>query len=158
MTIRIHDLGRAELVEGLVQRFDAEVGLQRVRDAPGQDLAGVPVHDGDEIEEPAPHRQIGDVRAPDLIRAIHPRPPEQVGIGLMPASRPAGVGLLVDRHQRRKAHQPTYPFLVHQMTVVAQAPGHLSDAEKWRFQELFIDQPHQAEVLLRLAFGRVVKG
>ena len=28
--IRVHYLRRAELVDGLVQRFDAEVGLQRV--------------------------------------------------------------------------------------------------------------------------------
>ncbi len=47
--IRVHDLGRAELVDGLVQRFDAEVGLQRVRDPPGQDLSGVPVHDRHEV-------------------------------------------------------------------------------------------------------------
>lgn len=33
--IRVHDLGRAELVDGLVQRFNAEVGLQGVRDQPG---------------------------------------------------------------------------------------------------------------------------
>ena len=53
--IGIHDLGRAELVNGLVQRLNAEIDLQRVRDAPGQDLAGVPVHDGDQTQEPAPH-------------------------------------------------------------------------------------------------------
>ena len=44
------------------------------------------------------------------------------------------------------------------MTVVAQVPGHLRDAEERRFQNLFINQPHQAEVLLRLAVGHVVKG
>ena len=47
--IRVHDLGRAELVDGLVQCFDAEVGLQRVREPPGQNLAGVPVHDRHEV-------------------------------------------------------------------------------------------------------------
>jgi len=44
------------------------------------------------------------------------------------------------------------------MTVVAQVPGPLPDAEEWRFQELFIDQPHQADVLLGLTFGHVAKG
>lgn len=34
--ICIHDLGQAELVDGLVQRFDTEVRFQRVRDALGQ--------------------------------------------------------------------------------------------------------------------------
>lgn len=71
--ISIHDLGRAEFVDGLAQRLDAEVGLQRVRDPPREDLAGVPVHDRYQVEEPVPHGQVGDVRAPDLVRAIHPQ-------------------------------------------------------------------------------------
>ena len=41
--IRIHDLGRPELVDRLVQRLEAEVGLQRVGDAPGQNFSGEPV-------------------------------------------------------------------------------------------------------------------
>ena len=44
--IRVHDLGRAELVDRLVQRLDAELGLERVGDASGKHLAGEPVHDG----------------------------------------------------------------------------------------------------------------
>jgi len=40
--VGIHDLGRAELVDRLVQRLDAEVGLQRVRYPPSQHLAGEP--------------------------------------------------------------------------------------------------------------------
>src|SRR5690606_39538322 len=49
--VGVHDLGRAELVDRLVQGLDAEVRLQGVRYPPGQNLPGVPVHDGDEIEE-----------------------------------------------------------------------------------------------------------
>ncbi len=39
--IRIHDLGRTEPVDCFVQRFNAKVRLQRVGDAPGQNLAGI---------------------------------------------------------------------------------------------------------------------
>lgn len=42
--VGVHDLGRPELVDGLIQRFDTEVSLQGVRYPPGQNLAGVPVH------------------------------------------------------------------------------------------------------------------
>tara|TARA_Y100000815_G_scaffold174026_1_gene158354 strand:- start:2150 stop:2323 length:174 start_codon:yes stop_codon:yes gene_type:complete len=52
MTIGIHDLGRAEAVDRLVQRLNAEAGFEGVRDAPSQHLAGEPVHDGDQVEEP----------------------------------------------------------------------------------------------------------
>jgi len=76
----------------------------------------------------------------------------------VPASRPAGVGLLVDRHQPHEAHQPTYPLLVHQMALVAQVPGHLADTEERGLQELLVDLTHQAEVLIGLAFGCVVEG
>jgi hypothetical protein len=54
--VRIHDLGRAEAVDGRVQRFDAEVRLERVRDAPSQHVAGEPVHDRYQTQEP---RHIG---------------------------------------------------------------------------------------------------
>ena len=54
--IGVHDLWRAEPGDGLVQRIHAEVRLQRVRDAPGQNLAGVPVHDRHQIQKP---RRIG---------------------------------------------------------------------------------------------------
>lgn len=70
--LNVHDLGRAELVERLVQRLDAEVGFQRVRDAPGQNLPGKPVHDGDQIEEATTHGQVGDVGTPDLIEPLQP--------------------------------------------------------------------------------------
>ena len=42
--ISIHDLGRTELVDGLIQRLEAEVGLKRVGDPPGQNFPGEPVH------------------------------------------------------------------------------------------------------------------
>lgn len=43
--ICVHNLGRAEPVDRLVQRFDAKVSLKGVRHAPSQNLAGVLVHD-----------------------------------------------------------------------------------------------------------------
>jgi len=66
--IRVHDLWRAELMDRLVQRLEAELRLKRVRYPPGQNLAGEPVHalrrlkaiacrpeDGHQVEEPFAH-------------------------------------------------------------------------------------------------------
>ena len=75
----------------------------------------------------------------------------------MPLDSPAGVGLLVDRHEARQPHEPTYAFLIHQMAFVAQMPGHLPDPEEWRFQELLIDLAHEDQVQRRLALGLVVE-
>ena len=69
--------GGAELVDRLLQRLDAEVRLQRIRDAPSSHFAGEPVHDGDQIEEAFAHVQVGDVGAPDLDWPLHPCPPSR---------------------------------------------------------------------------------
>ena len=95
--IGVHDLGRAKAMDRLVQGFEAKVGLQRVGDAPGQHLAGEPVHDRDKVKEPTPHRQIGDVGAPDLIGPVNPQPAQKIGVGLVTLRGLAGAGLLVDR-------------------------------------------------------------
>lgn len=73
---------------------------------------------------------------------------------------PTGVGLLVDRHQPHQAHQPAYPFLVHQMAVVAQMPSHLADTKKRRLQvrRTLINPPRQVEVLLGLALSLEIEG
>lgn len=68
----IHDLGRTKLVNGLLESINAEPGLQRVGDAPRQHFACVSVHDGNEIQDPAPHRQIGNVSTPHMIGSLNP--------------------------------------------------------------------------------------
>ena len=42
--VSVHDRGRAEPVDGLVQRLDAEVRFKGVRYAPGQNFAREPVN------------------------------------------------------------------------------------------------------------------
>ena len=52
--IRVHDLRRPKFVDRLVQCLKAEVGLQRVREAPGQNFPRDPIHDGHQVKEPGP--------------------------------------------------------------------------------------------------------
>jgi len=156
--VGVHDLWWAEAVDGLVQRLDTELRLQRVRYPPSQNLAGVPVDDRHEIQEPTPHGQIGDVRRPDLIGAIDAQMSQQIRIDLVPLGWLAGIGFLVDRHQAHQPHETPDALLVHRMTVVPQMPGHLPDTVERRLQELFVDLAHQAEVQRRLALRRVVEG
>ncbi len=69
----IHDLGRAELLDSLVQHLDAEVGLQHVRYSLRQNLASRSAHDRHKVEKPAPHGQVGDVRVKDQVQTIRPQ-------------------------------------------------------------------------------------
>jgi hypothetical protein len=50
----------------------------------------------------------------------------------------AGIGLLVDRHQPHKAHQPAYPVPPALVTLSLHISRHLTGPVPGRFQELFI--------------------
>jgi len=104
--IGIHDLGRTELADGFSQCLEAEVGLKRVGDAPGQNLSREPVHDGYQTEEAPAHRQVGDVAAPHLIWPVDPQSSQQIGTGFVPLGGLAGVGPLVDRQQGGSESSP----------------------------------------------------
>lgn len=79
----------------------------------------------------------------------------QALLGHAKLGRSRAIGLLVDRHQTHEPHQPPHALVVHQMTFIAQVPGHLSDPEEGRPQELLVDPAHQGKVDLGLAFRRV---
>ena len=105
----------------------------------------------------APHRQIGDVGAPNLVGLIDPQATQQIGVGLVPLRRLAGVRLLVDRHQTHEPHQPPDTLHVDCVALVLQVPGHLLDAVERGFQELPVDQPHERQVHLGLALWAVIE-
>lgn len=87
-----HDVSRSESIDRLVQRFDAEVGVQRVRDPPRHDNAGVPIHERHQLEKPAAHRKIGDVNASELIWPLHTHPAQEVTVRLVLLCRLARAG------------------------------------------------------------------
>ena len=74
--IGVEDLGRAVESEGFGERRHAEVARHGVRHPPGEHLSRVPVHDGDEVEEPLLERDVGDVRAPHVVRVIDGETPQ----------------------------------------------------------------------------------
>ena len=110
--VGVEDVGLADLPvravsrtqtggERFVQGVQAEVGLQRVGDAPGQDIPAKPVHHGHQIHKALWHWHVGDIGAPDLIGPINREASQQVGIpacaqragkDAMPRVRLAGAG------------------------------------------------------------------
>ena len=54
--LRVEDVGLAVARQRLFDSFNAEVGLQRDRDPPGQHPPGEPVQHGGEIDEAARHQ------------------------------------------------------------------------------------------------------
>ena len=106
---------------------------------------------------PLPGSACVHARDADLIRPFHPQPAEQIGVGFMPLCGPAGIRLLVDRHQTHEAHQPPDAFLVHGMALVLQVPGHLPHTVKRGLQELLVDQQHQIKIHRGFALRRVIE-
>ena len=66
--VAIKDLRRAIALERLVQGVHAEARIERVGQAPGQDLAARPVHHRDEVQKASLSWDIGNIRAPHVVR------------------------------------------------------------------------------------------
>ena len=70
--VAIENLWRAITLERLVQRLDAEAGLERVGQALGQPRAARPVHHGDQGQKAPPQGDVGNIRAPHVVRPRDP--------------------------------------------------------------------------------------
>ncbi len=134
----------------------AEVGTHRVRQPPGQHLSGRPVHDRHQIEEAAPHRDIGDIRAPDMVGPLDCQLAPQARIDPVRGMRIAGPGPLVDRRQAHLHHQPPCRPPSNIVTGAAQIARHLSAAVPRAVQEHRVDHPHQGQRLVPLRHRRVM--
>ena len=75
--------------QGLLQRFDAEVGFHRDRHPMRENPPAEHVDDRHQVDEAARHRDVGDVHRPHLIGRFDLQPAQQVGVDLV------GAGLLV---------------------------------------------------------------
>ena len=63
--VGVEDLRFPVGVDRLLQSFGAEIGRQRVRQPPGEDLSTLPVDDCHQVQEAPGHRDSGHVRRPD---------------------------------------------------------------------------------------------
>ena len=67
--VRVQDLRFTVRSNGFLQDFPAPGGGQRVADAPSDDFTAVYIHDCSQIHKAVTHRDVGDIRTTDLIRA-----------------------------------------------------------------------------------------
>ena len=81
--LHIEDFGDAMAGQRLLDRLDAEVGLQRDRHAMAEHPPREPVDDSGEIDKAARHRDIGDVCRPYLVGTFDLQPAQQIGINLV---------------------------------------------------------------------------
>ena len=152
--IRVEDFRRCVSREGFLKRRDAEVGFHRVRQTPRQNLSRRPIHDGDKVKEAPPHRDVGDIGAPDLVGPPDGQMPQQIRVDLVSWMRRAGFWRLIDRGEANLAHQSADSFAAGPPAEAAQMSHHLARAVKRAVEKCLVDEPHENEVLLALA-GRL---
>ena len=78
--VGVEDLRRPVTRKCLFQGRHTKVRIKRVRQPPRQNLAARPIHDRDQIEKAAPHRNVGDVGAPDLVWPADDEPVQKIRI------------------------------------------------------------------------------
>src|SRR5205814_2396816 len=144
--------------ERFLERLDTRLSTERVRQPPRQYGAAHPVHDDDEVEEALGHRDIGNVRAPDLVDPLDRDAPEQIRVDFVRRSCLARARSLIDRHQRHEPHQTLHAFAIDEMALGGQPRRHPARTVVGPGQILPIDQHHDCMLLLadrrRLAVNR----
>ncbi len=108
--------------DGLFQGFNTKVSLHAVGQSPTENFTAEPVHDRDQIQKSAPHRNVGDINAPDLIWPINRQPPEQVRVNLMLRVFLARVWRLIDWNQAHKPHQAAHTMATAFVTLPLHIP------------------------------------
>ena len=133
-------------IDGVFKRINTKLGIQGIGQAPGKNLAAVPIHHGNKIHKPPGQRDIGDICSPDLIRVINVQVPEQIRIYLVIRMRATGLLFGVNGFQAHEAHQPLNTLTVDLVAHPSQIIPHGAAAPCGRFEILFIDKFHQFQI------------
>src|SRR5215203_202525 len=123
----------------------------KLLDKPSQHLPAGPVHDRHQVQKAPAHRDVGHVRAPDLVRSLNRKPAEQIRVHPVLGMRQAGPRFLINRHQAHGAHEAANAMATDTPALPAQVAGHLPRAVPGCLQELGIDLAHEREIGLALA-------
>ena len=144
---------RLASLESIFEDLDTEVCLKGVGEPPGEHAATVPVEDGHQVQKSPFHRDIRDVRRPDLVRPGDIHAAEQVGIDFVPRHRLTRPGPPVDGPQPHQAHQTPHPLAIDLISLVFEPDGHLARPVKRRQQILAVDQLHEVRAPHRAALS-----
>lgn len=99
-----------------------------------------------------------DIGGPGMIRLANVHPLKKIGIDLV--IRPVGrqPRLRIDGRNPHQTHQTTDSFPVHRKAMSPKPGRHPPRPVKRMFRVLFVDQPHQPQVLFVFPIRLVVKG
>jgi hypothetical protein len=155
--IRIEDFRTPITPDGLLDGLNTEVGLHGVGYPPGEDFSAVPVHDSHQVHEPSVHGDIGYISRPYLVGPFDAQVAQQVWIDLVLWMRATGSGLWIDNLKTHQPHETLNPFAIDLIAQSSQIVSHGSGTPDGGSQVLFVNEPHQFQILGLDSFGLVVK-
>ena len=150
--IGLPDFGLAEAERG-VERGQTEASFQSVGEFPTEDETAEPIHDGDQVQKAAAHRDVSNIGTPDVVGALDRDAAQQVRIHFVTRRRAAQVRFGIQGFDTQDAHQPLDAFAVH-----FQFDGHFAAAVKRPLQVQLVELAEQTQVLGALWPRRVVVG
>ena len=155
--VRVENL-RLRDPERFPQRLQTEAGVQRDRKLPGQDIAAVPIHDDNQINEAVGQTNVGDVADPGLIRTVHRNPFQKIGIDLV--IRPAGARarLGIDGLKPHPPHQALDALAIDREARFPQTEGQLPGAKERMLRVLLVQPAHQLLVQPLVGCGKIIEG
>jgi len=103
--IGVKDLRCAIADYRVLHRVETEIGGQCVRQPPRQHAATGPVEHRAQIHEAPRHRNVGDIRCPDVIRAGDLQVAQEIRVHRMGGMPLAGVGPAIHGRDAHASHQ-----------------------------------------------------
>ena len=109
--IAVHDFRRIFAQSDLAGIQD-KVNLQAVADAPGQDIAGIPVDNGHQIQPVGADGDVCNVDRPDMIGMGNVQAFQQVGVNWILWIGLARILPRINRLNPHFPHMPIYRFMI----------------------------------------------
>ena len=156
--VAVEDVRLAMPGQGLLQRFDAEVGFHRDRHPMRENPPAEHVDDRRQVDEAARQRDVGDVHRPHLIGPFDLQPAQQVGVDLVAGRGFAGVRTAIDGCDPDALHQARHVAPADRDALPVQEVAQHPAARKRVAEMQFVEAAHGPQILGRGWPGFVVDG
>ena len=144
--VSVEDVG-SPAVQSLPEGIETKEAIQSIGQLPGQHIARLPIHHGDQIHKPVRHRYVGNVGRPNLVRSLNLEPTQQIGVFLVLLIWNGGPWAWIDGLQTHFPHQTGHPLRVDlDAEPFAEPDRHFPIAIKRGSRVFLVNPVHQLHV------------
>ena len=148
---------RRPATERLGKHAGTEASVLGVGDVPSQDVATEPIDDRSAVHEAPLHRDVGDVRAPDMVRFGNRNVPEQVRVNRVIGRWIAQFWSWIDGLDAHQTHEPGNALVIDLEPVLTHRYRDPPHAKERTGGVLPVDRVHECERRTICRHGRVVQ-